>query len=97
MNDDSVSVAAAMAPRRPGPDHRSITENEGSEPMYPTERLIVAHSIMDDRIREARREHLLHQHDGPGRLVRIVEAVKGVSVVFRGFGGHGTPAGAHSR
>ena len=62
-------------------------------------RLDYVHSIADERIAQARREHMLHQHDraGDGPVVRFRELVKGVSVSLRHLGTPRTPVGAPSR
>lgn len=68
--------------------------------MHPNYQLDLAHSIANERIREARRERLLHQHgdDGqPGIAARFRSMVKGATFTVRIFGVPQTPAGAPSR
>ena len=68
--------------------------------MHPYHKLELANIITEERIREARREHLLHQHDrsgDKGPVVRFREMVKGVSVTLRGLGHPHAPAAAPSR
>ena len=73
--------------------------------MNTNSRLIVAHSIMDDRIREAREARMLRDrdHEGverphalTGVATRMLEAVKNVSISFPGLGTRHA-AGALSR
>lgn len=68
--------------------------------MHPYHRLELANIITEERIREARREHLIRQRDRSGDkspVVRFREIVKGVSVTLRGIGNPHAPAAAPSR
>lgn len=67
--------------------------------MHANYRLDYVHSITDERIAQARREHMLHQHDrnGDGPVVRFRQLVKGVAVTLRTFGQSNKPAAAPSR
>ena len=66
--------------------------------MHANYRLDYVHSITDERIAQARREHMLHQHgDGDGPVVRFRQLVKGVAVTIRAFGQTNKPAAAPSR
>lgn len=77
----------------------STTDEEGSHQMHANYRLDYVHSITDERIAQARREHMIHQHDrdGDGAVVRFRQLVKGVSVTLRMFGQTNKPAAAPSR
>jgi hypothetical protein len=67
--------------------------------MHANYRLDYIHSITNERIAQARREHMVHQHDrnGESPVVRFRQLVKGVSVSLRQIGSQRTPAGVPSR